>query len=320
MLAGQSRLQSITLTNQGYAPWLGVRLTPPTLSWVRIDGLLEIGDIPPGGNANFTLRIEPPLSLPTTAYAQNPLLEVQSLNASTMPINAAITVTSSKQGTLVFNVINADKPRGTDGLGVPVPGAVATLKSLDIAGLSFKVTADANGIIQFANAPSGNYAWTLEAEGFQPDAGSIVLEPGLTKTLEKILATATIKYSWSVTPTTIVDKYDMALSVEFKTDVPAPIVVIDPTVITIDVPSHVDAFGQFTVTNLGLVSQKTWSFNRAVGWRGRHHVAVYDYSRIKTQAVGNRALQDQSRSDRRTRPSSLPQSWDRRGLGLQVRL
>ncbi|MBI4676743.1 MAG: hypothetical protein HY748_04100 [Elusimicrobia bacterium] len=254
MAAGESRTQAVTLKNEGFAPWLQVRLSQPTLGWVHIDGLTDLGDIQPGGNSNFSLRIEPPSSLPNQSYAQNPLLEVYSLNAATVSINAGIVVTSSKQGGLVFQVINADEQRDANDNGVPIAGAVATLTSLDIAGLAFKITGDANGIIEFQNVPSGKYAWTVEAPGFLAESGTTDIQPGLTKTIESVMATATVTYEWTVTPTTITDVYQITLQQTFKTDVPAPVVVLDPPIIHLNVESHVEVSGQFTVSNKGIVS------------------------------------------------------------------
>lgn len=254
MLAGDTRTQTITLKNLGFDTWRGVRLSSPTLEWVKIQGLSDLGDIAPGKNVSFALSFEPPAGTPSQTYVQNPLLEVYSLNAATVPINAAIAVTSSKQGTLVFSIINADKPRSLSGQGVPVAGAQVRLTSLDINGLNFNVAGDLNGVAAFQNIPSGRYSWVVSSSGFQTKSGTVIVEPGLTKPIVAVLATAVVSYQWSVTPTTILDEYDVTLDLTFKTDVPAPVVILDPIAITMNVDSHVDAFGQFTVTNKGLVS------------------------------------------------------------------
>jgi fibronectin type 3 domain-containing protein len=260
MLAGQTNTQVITLQNQGFVTWQGVSLTSPTLSWVSIQGSTSIGNIPPGANANFVLTFSPPAGQTNATYAQNPLIQVVSQNASTIPINAGVTVTSSLQGTIAFNIINADKPLGPSGLGVAIPGALVTLNSLDVPGLNFNAGADSNGFAQFANIPSGNYAWTIKASGFQPNSGTTIVNPGLSQSQRVPMFTATVTYDWSVTPISLTDSYQLTLTLLFHTDVPAPALTVDPPVIALTLGHQQTAYSQFTLTNVGLVS----AFNVAV--------------------------------------------------------
>jgi fibronectin type 3 domain-containing protein len=254
MLGGQTRTQAITLTNKGFDTWRGVNLSSPTLDWVHIQGLLNLGDIPPGGNANFSVSFEPPVGLPTGTYAQNPLLNVFSLNATTIPINVGIAITSSKQGGIAFSVINADKPRSGAGQGVPVSNVVIILTSLENPGLTFTLNGDSNGIAQRAAVPSGSYSWRATATQFQPKSGVVTVDPGLSKSIEIPMFTATVTYAWTVTPTQILDKYDVSLNLTLKTDVPAPALIVDPPMITLVQGHEQTTYAQYTLKNIGLVS------------------------------------------------------------------
>lgn len=255
MLGGDVRSVTLTLQNKGFDAWRGVTVNAPALSWATVLGSTgAVGDIPPGGNASVILQFAPPASLPNGTYVPSPLLQITSLNVPAVGVQAGVAVTSSRQGSVLAGVINADKPKSLTGQGVPVPGAKVTLVSLDVSGLTFAAAADQNGLAAFGQIPSGNYQWRAEAQGFQTQSGTLVVEPGLTNQLQAVLATAVVSYQWTVVPTVIQDQYQIALTLQYRTDVPAPVIVVDQPSANYNINIGQTAFGQFTVTNKGLVS------------------------------------------------------------------
>ena len=75
-------------------------------------------------------------------------------------------------------------------------------------------------------------------------------------TLDALLPMQTVRYEWSVTPTTIEDEYDVTLNVTYEVNVPAPVLTFSPSVI--DLTSLTRA-GQrlqvdITVENHGLIA------------------------------------------------------------------
>lgn len=269
MLGGESRTVSITVQNIGFDTWRGVTVTAPALEWVTVQGSGLLGDIAPRGVAVFTLSINPPLSLSNGTYAETPLLQLTSLNTPPVGLPAAVAITSSRKGNAAFSVINADKPR-TGTLGVPIPSAVATMVSLDVEALSFKATADANGLATFTQIPAGKYSWHVDVTGFQTKSGTLTIEPGLTQSLEVPLPTSVVSYEWKVTPTRIQDKYDVVLDLAFKTDVPAPVVVMEPAILDLQMTGGQSTLTQFTVTNKGLVA----ALDVKVGFSGDDAIIV----------------------------------------------
>jgi RHS repeat-associated protein len=254
VLGGETRLQTIFLRNLGFDTWRDVELSTPALSFVTLQGPKQLGDIPPGGNITVTLAIAPSLSQPNQTYNPSPLLQVLSANAPALAILGSVAVTSTRKGAALVSVINADKPRSASGQGEGIAGASLTLISLDISGLSFKVTADLNGVASFTDIPSGNYVWRAESSGFQAKSGTVVIEPGVTNLVEAILVTSVVTYEWKVTPTTITDKYQIALAATFRTDVPAPLLVSDPPMIGLNMVGGQTAYSQFAITNRGLIA------------------------------------------------------------------
>ncbi|MBI4656491.1 MAG: fibronectin type III domain-containing protein [Elusimicrobia bacterium] len=252
MLAGEIRTQLIMVENIGFSTWTNVQVSTPTLDWVKISGLQNnLGDIGPSKNASFTLIFEPPAGLANASYAQNPLVEIIG-GGATVPINVGVTITSSRKGSVFFNVASADIPstNPTGRLG----GADLRLTSIDISGLIFTAKTDSNGLARFEDIPSGRYMYRVEAQGFNPSADIITIEPGLVKNINIFMPTTMVTYKWSVTPTLITDKYDITLDMTFRTDVPAPVIIIDPPVINLRMVEGQTAYAQYTIKNKGLIS------------------------------------------------------------------
>ncbi|MFH1725561.1 MAG: Ig-like domain-containing protein [Elusimicrobiota bacterium] len=254
MLAGETRSQKIEIRNKGFDDWVNITLTEPTLDFARIEGSSSMGTLPPGGLAEITVVFEPPADLPTGAVAANPLFEIRSANASAIPINVGVTFTSSRNGAVAVNAVNADEPRDALGAGVGVPGAKATLTSLDVAGLTRQKNADANGVAQFPDVPSGAYTLKVEAAGFQPVTRALNVQPGLTESVEALMVGDYVSYEWTVTPTTIQDEYEVKLDITFQTNVPAPALVIEPALVDLYLEPGTTAYVQYVITNRGQVA------------------------------------------------------------------
>jgi RHS repeat-associated protein len=259
MLAGSVQSVTLTLKNQGFQTWQSVSISAPSLSWVTIQGQAAVGNIPPGGNANVVLQFAPPSSLPNQTYAASPLVQITSLNSPAIGVQAAVAVTSVLQGDVLASVIQADLPPTNSGQGVPVPGAQVNLLSLDISGLNFTMNADQNGLAVFSKIPSGNYSWNISANGFQTLSGSLTVQPGMSNPLNALMATSVVSYQWTVVPTTIQDIYNVVLSLTYRTDLPVPVLIVDPPTATYNLNLGQSAFGQYTLTNKGSVAAQNIS-------------------------------------------------------------
>jgi hypothetical protein len=140
-----------------------------------------------------------------------------------------------------------------------IPGANVSLTSQDIFALRMHGTADSNGIVRFSNVPAGKYFYTVESSSYMAVSGAVAVESGLNKTIEVFMPTSMVTYTWSVTPTTIQDKYDMTVSMTFRTDVPAPVITISPPIVVMKMEGGQTAYAQYTIKNEGMIS--AFNFN-----------------------------------------------------------
>ncbi len=66
-----------------------------------------------------------------------------------------------------------------------------------------------------------------------------------------------VTVEWSVTETSIQDKYEIETHAVFETDVPAPVIVFEPAAIVLPEMKPGDVFhGEFTMTYHGLIRSR----------------------------------------------------------------
>ena len=85
---------------------------------------------------------------------------------------------------------------------------------------------DATGAVTLPNVPAGPYVLEVQAAQHDTYRASFTVQPGITNNSEVFIAQDLVTYTWSVTPTTIQDTYQIQLQTTFQTDVPAPVVTI----------------------------------------------------------------------------------------------
>lgn len=128
-------------------------------------------------------------------------------------------------------------------------------KSLNqaVPSVTFTGTTDAAGVLEFPAVPSGRYTYHASASGFEEKSDSLDVEPEIAKSIELMMPERFIDVTWQVTPTTIVDKYDVVLEITYKTDVPAPVLLCDPPYFDFVMDPGTVKYGQYTIYNKGLI-------------------------------------------------------------------
>ena len=116
---------------------------------------------------------------------------------------------------------------------------------------------DERGEVYFGDLEAGKYYLNVDNEAYDFYQTNISLEPGQNLVHEAYLSTCTVKYTFTVVPVEIEDKYEIVHTVDFTTNVPAPVVVFEDSVIQIpDIGYGETVIVPFTVSNLGYVSAR----------------------------------------------------------------
>jgi YD repeat-containing protein len=257
----QSATETLRLENQGLATLAGVTLTlidaqgDPAPSWLFLSSSAEPGDLSVGDAVDVGITAAPSSAVAEGDYEYR--LRIDSGNADPVEINLYVAVSDAGVGAVRFHV--ADIYTETlDGDGTPIPGlagASIRLQNEQVLSIDETLTTSANGEALFADLPAGRYKFRATAPNHQPVVGRLRVKPGVTLGQDIFLDYDLITVEWSVTEIPLQDRYEITLRTEYETDVPAPVVVMEPA--SVNLPADMepgDVFhGQFTLTNYGLI-------------------------------------------------------------------
>ena len=133
-------------------------------------------------------------------------------------------------------------------------GARIVLQNEAVASQRFDLLNDETGGAYFQNLPAGRYTYRASAANHQELGGRLQVKPGITLNQSVFLDFNLITVEWSVNEVTIQDRYEITLKATYETDVPAPVVVLEPSSINLPSMKAGDVYyGQLNLTNYGLV-------------------------------------------------------------------
>ena len=251
----------LTLENKGGATADNINLTLLNRNgsenipdWVYLSSVPNLGSIAVGDSQTIQITAAPTGAVSDGIY--NFKLRVTSDNAPAGDILVSISVSQSGEGKAQFKVVNL-YTETLDENNQPIPGlAGATIKltNENVPSITATVVSNDQGIALTPDLPPGKYTWRASASKHNDVGGRITIRPGITVEERVFLNYALVTVEFSVTETTIQDVYDINLTATFATQVPAPVVLMEP--LSINVP-HMQVgealSGELTLTNYGLV-------------------------------------------------------------------
>ena len=261
---GQVATELLKIENKGLVPATNLLvdlvagpiggLGNPLPSWISLISTTNVPSFAPGALAGLELRMAPPLNVSDGIY--NVALRVRAANDPGGTIAISINVNQAGEGSVRFKAVNIYT--GTlDSNSLPVPGLAAasiTLTSEANPLLRVQGSTNALGEVVLGPVPPGRYSYSAQAASHSPATGRVLVRPGVTADERVFLDFNAVSFTWSVTPTTILDQYNILLSATYQTQVPAPVLILEPG--TINIPQMaVGEFitGEFSLTNHGLL-------------------------------------------------------------------
>lgn len=183
-------------------------------------------------------------------------LQITAGNQGTGTIPVSVAVTQSGQGGLSFHATDLFTET-LDAGGKPIPGvANVRIRLQNDAVLTYlrTLTTDAQGKAVLTDLPPGTYTYRASGPRHADRSGRIFVRPGVTTSERVHLQYQTISIDFSVTETTIKDEYQITLEATFQTQVPAPVVLLEPLSISLPELQVGEEFtGELTLTNYGLI-------------------------------------------------------------------
>jgi hypothetical protein len=171
-------------------------------------------------------------------------------------LNVYVSLTQSGQGNVLFKTADIYTATiGKDGKLIPgLAGATITVQNEDVTTVSQELVTDTLGEALFQSLPAGRYKFRAKASNHQEAGGRLIVKPGITANQSVFLDYNLITVEWSVREITIQDRYEITLNATFETDVPAAVVVMQPTSINLPKMAAGDVYyGELNLTNYGLI-------------------------------------------------------------------
>jgi hypothetical protein len=252
--------ETITLENRGLADLTDINVTlltdtdTPAPSWIYLMSPQSQGTLAIGDSKAIQLTANPSTQVSDGIYGFK--LRVESSNHPTTDINIYVAVTQSGIGNALFKA--SDIYTATlDENGDPIQGLAGTrirVQNEDVLSIEQTQMTDTFGEALFNDLPAGRYRFRASAPNHEDLLGRLTIKPGVTTAQEIFLDFNLITVEWSVTEITIEDRYEITLQATFETDVPAAVVVLEPTSTTLPVMAVGDVFyGELRLTNYGLI-------------------------------------------------------------------
>lgn len=257
---GQSLVESVQIENKGFVAMEDVTVAlldktgNPAPGWIALASPPALGSIAIGGKRSLDVSVAPGEQVAEGVHEF--VLRVAGANVPQADINVFVSVTQSGQGSVLFKAADIyTATRDSNGNLIPgLAGARITLQNELVASQSYEATTDVYGEAFLQNLPAGSYRYRASGPNHSDAGGRIVIRPGVTTNQSIFLDYTLIQVEWSVREITIEDRYEITLQAIFETDVPAAVVVIEPTSINLPAMAPGEVFqGELILTNYGLI-------------------------------------------------------------------
>ncbi|WP_156370516.1 MULTISPECIES: Ig-like domain-containing protein [unclassified Acidovorax] len=257
---GEAASGSVTLTNKGLAVARNVRaqlVTPQgtgTPAWMRLASNGDIGNLDVGQATTLQLLARPGADVVDGYYQFE--LRVGADNDPGGKVPVTVAVAQSGQGGVRFKMVDiyTNTLNKSGQLIAGLQGTTIKLQNEALTADIRSLLSNEQGIAELPDLPPGNYRWRASAPQHTDASGRIQVKAGLTANERVFLDSQLISIEFSVTETTITDEYHITLEATYQTQVPAPVVLMEPMSINLpDMQVGEELTGELTLSNYGLV-------------------------------------------------------------------
>jgi len=248
---GKIRYYEVLVRNIGAGATGELNIELPDVSYLSLVSPAQISDAASGDTIIITLAFsaddDVPLNIPLTG---NFVVHVS--NGDDLSVPYRLMAVSEDKGNLIVDVVDEytyftdDAPH--------VEGAHVVLRhpyTGEIIGEGFT---DTTGIFRIDSIPEGEYTLSVEKDKHDGYQKNITVDPGIDTRKTVFLDFQAITYSWDVIQVDLEDHYQIDLIMEYETNVPVPVVVMEmPKEMPELIGDETFTF-MVTITNKGLIT------------------------------------------------------------------
>ncbi|MBN9691849.1 MAG: putative Ig domain-containing protein [Verrucomicrobia bacterium] len=280
MPLGQQRVVSFSATNVGGTATGPLEVVFSGAPWLTAVSPVQLPPLEPGANTSVDLLLSPAADLALNVYngevvlrATNALLRVPFSFRAVSEARGGLLVTAEDE----YTYFAEGSPRPTNAVVVVSDALTGTVVANGEGG--------PDGEVLFENLLEGDYLVSVTADGHDSfrrtvrvaginpaDANPTSAAP-FTSRVQRADATPavtpvtaflprqSVRYTFSVVPTTIEDVYTFTIESTFETQVPKPVITIDPPSVDLTLFAEDEFQINFTISNHGLIAAQNVEFN-----------------------------------------------------------
>jgi hypothetical protein len=256
MVRGEQTLVEFTVTNSGGAPTGDLEVQLPDAAWLSLATPARISAIGPAEEVTVVLLLSPAESMLLGPY-HGSLVVAGTTEGVEIPFHfdcisegiGALRITAVDE----FTFYADGEPK--------VAGAEVTLADPHTGELVTSGVTDDNGEVIFPDLIEAYYDIEIRADRHGGFRTTVLIPAGRTTDITAFLPRHLVSYRWTVVPTTIEDHYDFIIEAVFETDVPAPVVTVDPLVVDLRRMEGETMQVDYTFTNHGLITANELSLH-----------------------------------------------------------
>ena len=250
--------ETVSFQNVGLASATGLRFTllntdgTPAPAWASLTTPPNLPELAVGDRFDAGLAFQPPAGTPEGDYQF--VLGMRAQNYPSIDLGVHVAVVTSGRGDVLFKIVDMfTRSDGTNFLD-GVAGARIRLENELVSSFYTNLVTDANGETNCVGLPVGQYKFQVTADNHNSYNGRFWIRAGTTVNQQVALTYSLVTVEWEVVPITIQDRYEITLNATFQTDVPAPVVTIEPGVVNLPQLFAGDVYyGEYSLYNHGLI-------------------------------------------------------------------
>jgi large repetitive protein len=303
MIKDKTRLYEFSLKNIGAVDAEKVEVLLPELGWMRLSSQTVIERIKAGEEVKVVLELQPTVKEQVNVPISGSLVAKQKTGAS-VAIPFRITTVSESTGKLIVDA--TDEYTYNTPAAPHLRGAKVTVKQPYTGVIVAEGLTNDAGLFEVPNIPEGWYTIDISAEKHNPYQNNILVDPGRETKITAFMSYQAISYSWDVKPTEIKDEYDIKLQVQFETNVPKPVIVMEVDDPKLNLKIGESRMSYITVTNHGLIAAQKIKITAGEleGYTATPLITSLDVLNAKTSIVIPVLLKNESSLRRMSKASS----------------
>jgi hypothetical protein len=279
MLRGAQTVVAFDVINQGGLATGPLEVLLPNLPWLSVSSPAVMDPLAPGARTSVTLLLTPAADLALGDYPGQLVLSGGN-TALTLPFE--FRALSDNRGNLrltaedEYTYFAAGGPKVTNAL-------VVLTDALSGVPVRTNVT-DSDGTALFTNLLEAQYVVHVKADQHGPFRQTAFVPAAGTTNVVAFLPRETVRYTFTVSPTTVEDRYAFTVESTFETQVPIPVVTITPA--SLDIANYPEDEFQvdYTIANHGLIAAQNVRFNAATGGQIEMHPLITDLGRLEANS------------------------------------